>query len=393
MNIFVVVARQLSERRLRSMLTVLGIGIGIAALVSLVLLSGSLKGAITGQLSSFGTNEIVIAPLNSLSGGGSPAGYGTLTTNDLNVVAQVPQVQQVIPILIQATRVIYGQDTKYLTVDGAPPDQVEAFLHRDLQAGRYMRAGDHGVAMIGSRVMNGTFTKNVALNSRIEINGTKYRVIGIFVETGTLAQDQTIIVPIDDMRRSLGDMTAVTAARAIVAPGADIQAVEERIKSALKRYRGTNDIGVTTPAQIIGQISTFLGVVNIIVYSIAAVSLLVAGVGIMNSLFTSVLQRTREIGTMKAVGATNEQIMLLFISESALLGFAGGVLGVLLGLATAFGFIRLFNTFGIYRLALSVSPGLIVLSLVFSLLIGVLAGTLPAIRASRLDPVDALRYE
>lgn len=393
MNIFIITARQLSERRLRSSLTVLGIAIGIAALVSLILLSGALKNAITGQLNSFGSNEIVIAPLNSLSAGGGPAGYGTLTTNDLNVVAQVPQVQKVIPILIKTTAVGYGQQTKYLQVNGAPPGEVESFLHRDLQAGRYMRAGDKGVTMIGSRIMNGTFSKNVALNSRIEVNGTKYRVIGIFVETGTLAQDQSVIVPIDDLRRSLGDRTAVTAARAIVAPGADMQAIEDRIKRALKRYRGRDDIGVTTPAQIIRQISSFLGVVNIIVYSIAAVSLLVAGVGIMNSLFTSVLQRTREIGTMKAVGAKNRQILLLFISESALLGIIGGVIGVLIGIGTAAGFIHLFNAFGIYRLALAVSPGLIVVSLLFSLLIGVLAGTLPAIRASRLNPVDALRYE
>ena len=392
MNLSIIVIRQLSERRLRSALTMLGIAIGIAALVGLILLSNGLQGAVTGQLESFGTDEVLIAPLAS-TGAGGPQGSGSLTRGDLDVVERVPQVDRVIPILIMPQRVTAGQNQAFLTVQGAPTDEIERFLGRDLSEGRYIREGESGVVMIGSRIADGSFDRTIVTGSRIRINDSSFRVVGVFLETGSLQEDRALIVPIDDLRRVIGDRNAVTAARAIITPGADIEVVEARVARALERYRGTDDIGTTTASQIIDQIGGFLGVINVVVYSIAAVSLVVAGIGIMNSLFTSVLQRTREIGTMKAVGATNAQILYVFISESALLGLLGGVIGIVLGVAAALGFAAIFNTAGIYRLVIDVELSLVISALVFSLLVGVFAGTLPALRASRLDPVEALRHE
>jgi putative ABC transport system permease protein len=393
MNLLILVARQLSERKLRSGLTVGGIAIGISALVSLILLSGALQSSVTGQLESFGTDEILLAPLDSVGGASGPQGVSSLTDADLRVVASVAQVDRVIPVLAKAVRVESGRDETFLTVRGAPPDEIEDFIGRELSEGRYIREGDRAVVMIGSRIADGAFTREVVLGSRLRVNGSAFRVIGIFLESGSLQEDLVVVMPIDDLRDAIGERDAVTAARAIVTPGADLKVVEERIQRALERYRGDDDIGTTTPSEIIDQIGGFLGVVNVVVYSIAAVSLLVAGVGIMNSLFTSVLQRTNEIGTMKAVGATNGQILFVFLAESALLGFIGGVVGSLLGVLAALGFGAVFNSLGVFRLEIAIPPMLIIASLAFSLVLGILAGTLPAIRASRLDPVDALRYE
>jgi putative ABC transport system permease protein len=393
MNLLILVARQLSERKLRSGLTVGGIAIGISALVSLILLSGALQSSVTGQLESFGTDEILLAPLDSVGGASGPQGVSSLTDADLRVVASVAQVDRVIPVLAKAVRVESGRDETFLTVRGAPPDEIEDFIGRELSEGRYIREGDRAVVMIGSRIADGAFTREVVLGSRLRVNGSAFRVIGIFLESGSLQEDLVVVMPIDDLRDAIGERDAVTAARAIVTPGADLKVVEERIQRALERYRGDDDIGTTTPSEIIDQIGGFLGVVNVVVYSIAAVSLLVAGVGIMNSLFTSVLQRTNEIGTMKAVGATNGQILFVFLAESALLGFIGGVVGSLLGVLAALGFGTVFNSLGVFRLEIAIPSMLIIASLAFSLVLGILAGTLPAIRASRLDPVDALRYE
>lgn len=136
-----------------------------------------------------------------------------------------------------------------------------------------------------------------------------------------------------------------------------------------------------------------MGVVDIIVISIALVSIFVAGLGIMNSLYTSVRQRTKEIGTMKAVGATNSQILFIFILESAILGFFGGIIGITIGISLAYALIGILNTFGFVKIVLEVSPSLIIFTILFSVILGILSGLLPAIKASKLNPVDALRYE
>lgn len=389
-----IVARQLSQRRLRSMLTVIGIIIGITALISLIVLSDALEESITGQLDSFGPDEILVGTRDSVGQGGPPIGTGSLTTRDVEIISQIPQVLEVRPIITQNYRITFGRDERFITVSGYPVDsELETFLNVEIEQGRFLTDSDGKVALLGWRTASRAFSKEVLPGNRIRIGEDTYRVVGILEEQGNIGEDSRIIVPLDALRDTIGDRTAVTAISVRVSPGAEMDLMQERIENTLERYRGTDDIVTTTPAEIQEQISGFLGVVDIVIISIAIISLIVAGIGITNSLFTSVLQRTKEIGTMKAVGARNSQILAIFLLESVILALAGGIVGIIIGMLTGYSFITVFNTAGFIRLDFVLDWALVAQALLFSLLLGIAAGVLPALRAANLNPVDALRYE
>jgi putative ABC transport system permease protein len=396
-TIFKLVWKQFSERKLRSFLTMLGICIGIAALISLILLSSALKGGITRQLDRFGTDVILIAPKASLVGSqGGPQGYGAFTDSDLQVVRNVPQVREAFPLLRTSYTLTYGREEQRREVRATiveSADKLEEFIGREVYSGRYFSERDRNQVMVGYRFAKEAFDKEIFVGSVLRINGDKYTVAGILIEEGDQSEDFLVIGNIDDLRRTLGDSKAVTAISARITPGANLEIVEERIIRALKRYRGEEDFGTTTPAGIKSSVGDILGVVDLVVYSIALISLFVAALGVMNSLYTSVFQRTKEIGTMKAIGAKNSQILQIFVLESSLMGFLGGILGILLGLVLAYGFISLVNVFGFIRLELEISYLLLIGALLFSTVVGLIAGLLPALGASKLKPVDALRFE
>jgi len=388
---------QFKERKLRSSLTILGIVIGITALVALIILSNGLKAGVTQQLDVFGADEILIAPKAS-SGQQGHQGYGFMTSSDIETIKSVTQITSVDSILQSTFEVQYGRDKKRLSVSGVGSDRgsdrtAEDYFKMDIIEGRYMENNDRRVANIGYKIAYDTFDKDIFVGTTIRIDGNKYTVIGIFEEQGSRSQDNIIYVPINDLRDSIGDSRAVTAAVAKVSPGADMDIVVERVQQKLKRSRGRDDMGVITPKQLKEQIGSLLGVVDLVVLSIAFISLFVGALGIMNSMYTSVLQRTREIGIMKAVGAKNSQILSLFLIESAMLGFFGGVIGVIVGSLMAFGFITVINSFGFIKLLLVPDYALFTGAIIFSTLLGIASGILPAINASKLKVVDALRYE
>ena len=396
-KIFNIVWKQFTERPLRSSLTIVGVVIGIAALVALITLSNGLKHGITSQLDVFGSDEILLTPKASV-GRGMPSGYGFMTTDDIKTIKSIPQILSVDSLLQGTFRVDYGRDSKRLGVMGVGKDEssgrtAEDYFKMDIAEGRYIGDTDYKAANIGYKVAHGLFNKDITIGTSIKIDGDKYRVVGIFEEQGTLAKDRAIYVPIAALRDTIGDSKALTSVSAKVSPGADIDEMVERLKEKLKRARGKDDIGIITPKQMKERINSLLGVIDFVVISIALISLFIGALGIMNSMFTSVLQRIREIGIMKAVGAKNSQILSIFLLESSVFGFFGGMIGVLLGVVLSFGIIGIVNSFGFIRIELLPDYVLFASAIIFSTLMGIISGLLPAIRASRLRPVDALRYE
>ncbi|MFT4312996.1 MAG: ABC transporter permease, partial [Candidatus Woesearchaeota archaeon] len=251
---------------------------------------------------------------------------------------------------------------------------------------------DRGI-VIGWRLAKERFSRELFVGNSRDINDRRYTILGILEEEGQQGTDFGIFAPLDIGREIVGDNSAVTGFQVRVADGFDFDVVKDRVKTTLERSRGREDFGITTPEEIRNQIGTFLQVVDIVVLSIALISLFVASLGIINSLYTSVMQRTREIGTMKAIGAKNSQILLLFLLESAILGFIGGVLGALVGFVLSIGFIVSINALGIFQLPVSFDFALGIGAIIFSVLLGIFSGLLPAYKASKLKPVDALRHE
>ncbi|NOX71276.1 MAG: FtsX-like permease family protein [Candidatus Micrarchaeota archaeon] len=396
-RIFTIVWKQFTERPLRSALTIVGVVIGITALVALIILSNGLKQGVSKQLDVFGSDEILLTPKAS-SGRGMPTGYGFMTTDDIKTIKSVPQVLFVDSLLQGTFDIKYGRESNKVTVIGVGKDKnsdrtAKDYFNMDLVVGRYIEESDYKTANIGYRVAHEFFDKDIVLGTTIQIKGDKYRVVGIFEDQGTFAKDTAIYVPIDGLRDTIGDSKALTSVSATISPGVDLDEMVERLKKKLERARGKDDINIITPKQLKERINSLLGVIDFVVISIALISLFVGALGIMNSMFTSVIQRTREIGIMKAVGAKNSQILSLFLLESIIFGLLGGIIGVLLGISLSFGIIDVVNSFGFMRIEMVPDYILFASAIIFSTLIGIISGLLPAIRASRLRPVDALRYE
>jgi putative ABC transport system permease protein len=393
-NLLRITWKQFSERKLRSALTIIGIVIGIAALISLILLSAALKNGITDQFESIGTDVILVAPKAALGGGGPPSGIGVFTDQDVRVIESIPQIREVNPFLGQNFEIEYGREKTRLQVNGIEADETyEDFISVEIEFGRFLQVGDEKSLNIGSRIARDTFDKDIFVGNSLRVNGEKYTVIGIFKEEGEIQSDTLIYAPISAVRDTIGEKDAITAIAVQVSPGADLVVMDQRISDALEKDRGEKDFETTTPIEIANEIGGLLGVVDLIVISIALVSLFVASLGITNSLFTSVTQRTNEIGTMKAVGAKNSQILSLFLFESAILGLLGGVVGVIVGLILAFGIAVPLNSFGFFQFSITLDYMLMGQAILFSMILGILSGILPAIKATRMKPVEALRHE
>jgi putative ABC transport system permease protein len=392
----------LKRRGLRSWLTMIGIFIGIAAVVGLISLGQGLQGAINQQFEQLGKNTIVVQSI-AIGPPGSATGSLVLTTKDLDAIKSVRGVADAVGILVRFTAQTFKQELKVEAVVGVDPKDI-AFLS-ELQNfkiidGRSLKKGDTFKAMIGySYSVDGTvWKKGVVVGDTINIDGTDFKVVGILDKTGDPTNDAAIYVPKDTLRLALNAPDQEDEILAKSQEGFNVtnvaDSIERRLLQLKDEKKDQKTFSVQTSEQLLTSFTNIFNVVQGVLVGIAAISLLVGGIGIMNTMYTSVLERTKEIGTMKAVGAKNSDILQIFLFESGLLGLVGGTIGVLLGIGLGKG-VQYIATIalGTNLLQASISLPLIAGALTFSFLIGTLSGVLPAMQASRLKPVDALRYE
>jgi len=382
----------LKHRKLRSWLTILGIVIGIAAIISLITVGQGLEEAISSQFDKVGANRLYIVPkgLNFLSIGQD------LTHDDVEVVNSMGEFKWVNEYLIQSTIVESGKEKNYLQITSNNIDNIDerwADLDFNLDKGRLWRANEEKSAVIGYGIAHDLFKKDIDINNNILINGGKFKVIGIFEEIGDPESDSMIHIPIDSARKIFNKEEEVSMIELVVKEGISLDDVSAKVKRQLKKARDNENFEVTTPAQLIGQLNVLLGIVNIVFIGIAAISLLVGGIGILNSMFTSVLERRMEIGIMKSIGATNNHILMIFLIEAGLVGLIGGLIGVVLGTGIAYLVKDIAAAYGFKLIKISVNPLLILFSMLFAFSVGIISGLIPAYKAARLKPVEALRYE
>ena len=393
--------KEIRRRKLRSWLTLIGVFIGIAAIVSLMTLGAGLENAINSQFEALGKDKLFIMPEGGLWGMGSSE---QLKEDDLDVISDAPGVKLATGMGYAYARYEYNDIVHYGFASGISTDPDQRALVGEAQTwhvaeGRMLEDGDNLKIVLGHEFTNtDLFEKRVELGNKILIQDKEFRVVGFLEKIGSPPDDQAGIIPLDayedvfDKKDELGFIIAQTKA------GEDPLKVGENVKKDLRRHRnvdeGEEDFSIQTPDQFMESFSTILDIVQIVLIGIASISLLVGGIGIMNTMYTSVLQRTKEIGVMKALGARNRHIMMLFLVESGLYGLGGGIIGASVGI----GFAKLTE----YAMALAVGPAfltieidwiLVIGTLLFSFIIGCLSGITPARKASKLNPVDSLRYE
>ena len=388
----------LFNRKLRSYLTILGIIIGIAAIVVLISIAQGVNDFIMNQLGALGGNWVQIAPGSPKQMSLGPtlsAVSATLSINDANALRAIPGVEKVFPSLQDRAVIQFKNETARVLLVGIDSEAMKNVSYYEVGKGRLYTSGERRVVVIGDTIANSIFKTNITVNQVIQIRGMSFKVIGVFKKGGGLASatGSVMVMPLEDAKSVYAGQKLPNQADEIVvevADGYDPEIVGSQISTKLRQLHhvkeGSEDFTVQTPASISQTINTITGTLELFLSGIAGIALLVGGIGIANTMFMSVMERTKEIGILKAIGATDNVVLEMFLLEAGIIGLVGGALGLVLA---AFATLVL-NYFGVPT---DISPELATFGLFFSVVVGIIAGFFPARRAARLLPVDALRYE
>ncbi len=402
---FRIAFRNIRTRRLRSFLTVLGIVIGVFLIVSLLSLSEGLKTTINQQLQAMGGKMIMVMPggeediFSSMMFGGAK-----LEKEDIEAIKKAKGVDEVLGISYTGTVARYKDESKQIAMCGYEPwkegfDILSDFQGWSLSEGRWPSKGNQ--LLIGQYVANETFSKKIKIGSEMIIKGKKFEVAGILNSLGNQQDDSMVYMDMAVYQDLTGEKRG-SAAYAMVKleEGVDENivklAIEESLEEPRKSRAGTDvaDFSVITSEKMSEITGTILGIIQVVIIGFASIAIVVGGIGITNSMFTSIRERTKEIGIMKAIGAKNSAILSIFLIEAGIIGILGGLGGVLLGsiLAKAIDYYGQANP--TFYFTTTISPWMIIFAIVFSFSIGCLAGFFPARSAAKLKPVEALRkYE
>lgn len=393
--------KNLTRRGKRSWLTIIGILIGIAAIVSLFSISQGLEDSVNQEFEDLGANVIYVLPGSGLGGLVQPgSGDGALSDSDLEAIRRVQTVDEAGPMVYAQSTGEYRGEQQRVPLIGIPTDSSQEMVMRsngmEVDKGRNIRATDQFSGLAGAKLASGDiFERELGLRAQINVEETTVRVIGTMVQSGDPDYDRSIVLPIDSVRDIIGEEDRIDYIVSEPLSGQNPTDVAEEIEEELRQERniqeGEERFTVSTADDLLESSLGILDTVQYVVLGIVSIALLVGGLGIMNTMYMSVSERTKEIGIMKAIGATKKQILSIYLIESGILGLIGGVIGTLLGLViseVAFYFIRQYAGMSLYpNRSLMLVGG----SLIASFLLGVFAGYLPARRAAKLEPVEAIR--
>ncbi len=388
----------LRSRSLRSYLTVLGIVIGVAAVVSLVSISDGLMASVEEQLQAFGPQNAVVMPGDVsnmvMSGGGyAPPTQGRLFEKDLERVRSVPGTTYVSRALSVRSPLEFRGETITATANGIEPEPFSKMMQVSVSDGRFLDGNDKGTAVIGQHYADKSIFKrdSMSVGSVFYLGEQKkkFRVVGIIDPSNSVSKSM-LVIPFDDAKALAGDTILegeLSSIRFQVAEGYDFDETIEDATWALASSRGAKldkkDFSIVTSAFILQQVGQIIGVLTVFLGFITAVSLVVGGVGVANTMYMSVAERTREIGTLRAIGASSRDILMLVVIESAIIGLAGGAIGLFMGWLIS----AVVSLFGFKAV---VSAWLALSALLFSVFLGVMSGFLPAQKAAKLSPVVAI---
>jgi len=394
--------RALGRNKLRSFLTMLGIIIGVGAVIAMVAIGEGAKATIRSQIASLGTNVLIVLPGTSVQGGvrtGS-GGVNTLVDSDAKAMMQeLPSVAFASPALRRPEQVVAGNLNWSTLAQGVAP-KFQQIRDWQVAEGRFLHEGDMEsaakVAVVGQTVVDQLFGNDDPIDSVIRIRNIPFRVVGVLAPKGQSSQgtdqDDTVMIPYTTMQKRLMRITWVQSIVVSAVSAERVQEAQEQISLLLRqRHRigpdREDDFTIRNLSDIAEAASASARVMAVLLGSVASISLLVGGIGIMNIMLVSVTERTREIGIRMAVGARSRDIMFQFLVEAVTLSLLGGAIGILLGCGSS-AIVRFF-----LRWPTETSLTAILTSVIVSASVGIIFGFYPAWKASKLDPIEALRYE
>ena len=386
--------RNLQHQKIRTGLTLLGIIIGIGLIVAMLSIGTGLTLYTEEAFEKMGKNLIFILPGGGMTG--MAFAGNQFTQKDVDYISKIRGVVYASGQYMSTGLVEYRGEKLQTNVIGMEPEKLEAMYGGsqgyDLYSGRWLTERDRKGALIGYLLATDVFDKELGMRDRLIINDETYTIVGVIEETGNRQDDTQVILSLEDAWELFDAEGQLLTMIVEVQSSEDPEAIAERIEREFEKKRDPETFSVATASTILEQFGRFTIVLNVVLGGLAAVSLLVGGIGIMNTMMMSVIERTKEIGIMKALGATNRQMMQFFVVEAGLVGLVGGFIGIGLGVGISKLVQFVASSSGV-PLKNVVTPGLILGAMAFAILVGVLSGLYPAYRAAKLDPVEALRYE
>jgi putative ABC transport system permease protein len=387
--------RSIRERRTRSILTILGIAVGIAAIVSLVSVGYGMEEAITGELTSFAD---LISVVPGKITGATYVEQGSFTDRDLKDLQRISGIKDITALTYDAAEVEFRNKRTPIFIMGGDTKELGSFYLDPvgLKEGRWLRENDYKACVIGDWVANDFFDDPVRVNDKLIINGEKFIVIGVFEKASTLYSadvDPHIFLNL----RAAKDVLQSDDVKYIMVRVYNIDDAEEiadEVAETINDNHGLEDFATAiTMGSALEQIGSVFSILRGVLVGIAAIALVVASIGIMNTMLMSVMERTHEIGVMKAIGAKSSDVLSLFLLESGIVSIVGGVIGCVIGVLLA----RIISLVASSALGIEFSAGVrvavLLAGMVVAISVGMLSGFYPARKASQMSPVEAVRYE
>ncbi len=372
----------------KSILTILGIIVAVTAIVALIAIGQGFQDSVNEQFQNFGTNSLMILPGKTFME--SPFSY--LDERDAELIESVPRVDFAGAVRTSSLMTSYRLEEKTVPVIGISEENLKVMAKLGFFAvedGTMLE--NQGGVILGAQVAEKKFEKELVVGNTIKIEGENFKVIGIMTRQRNFMTQQfssSVIMLTDDFVK----LSDAKPSRIFVKfdPNANVDDVKADIIRKLRNAHGEEDFQIMDSQQLIDSSMSIMGTIQIIVVGIAAIALIVGAIGVMNMMFMSVSNRKKEIGTMKAIGATDRQVIMIFLTEAMLMGMIGGVVGAGLGVGIAL-LSSVAATQLDFKLNVAVTPELILFAVLFAGIIGIISGVLPAIRASKMDPVEAMR--
>ncbi len=398
---FVISLKNLKHRGLRSWLTLLGIFIGVAAVVSLISLGNGLQAAVTSQFGISSTDLITVQASGLSTGAPGSGAVVPLTTNDLDAIKKLSSVKRAIGRDIVPVKAIYNKKAAFTYATNIPSGTDRQFVYDQINAktvsGRLLKDGDNGKVVLGYNfgTDSNSFGKAIIPGNTITIQNKSFQVVGILEREGSFIFDNVIYMNQNDLDQISGYGNKVDIIAVQPVDKNEMNKTKNDIENLLLQRRNVKkdaeNFQISTPQASLNQVNQIIGGVQIFIAIVASISIFIGALGIVNTMTTSVLERKKDIGIMKSIGATNYQIFVQFFIESSLLGLVGGLVGAvfgeILGIVGTVSINSLING----SIPIEINFGLIISALIGSFLIGGIAGIVPAIHAANQSPVEALR--